>query len=222
VRQAFIEAFDRTYIPKLFQSGEAPIASWISPGLLGYNPEIGLKFNLEKARQLLSEAGYPNGKGFPKVELWYANTTPENRQMSEIAQFQWQHNLHVPVELKNVEWKVYLKQLDQDPPQIFRLQWYVDYPDPDSFMNMYTSESGNNHSQWKNKRYDELVKKASIALDPDTRKALYDQAQKLLIEDDAVFMPLYVVPKSYMLKPNVGGFMLDSLNIARLDQVRFK
>jgi len=222
VRQAFIHAFDRTYIPKLFQSGEAPIASWISPGLVGYNSQIGLTFNIAQAKQLLAQAGYPDGKGFPKVELWYASTTPENRQMAEIAQFQWQHNLHVPVELKNVEWKVYLKQLDQDPPQIFRLQWFVDYPDPDSFMNMYTSDSGNNHSQWKNKPYDELVQKAAMTRDPAARKALYDQAQKLLLQDDAVFMPLYVIPKSYLLKSNVAGFTLDALNVVRLDQVRFK
>jgi len=219
VRQAFSHAFDRTYIPKLFQSGEAPITSWISPGLFAYNPNIGLGFDLNAAQKLLAEAGYPGGKGFPKVEIWYASTTPENRQMAEIAQFQWQHNLHVPVELKNVEWKVYLKQLDQDPPQIFRLQWYVDYPDPDSFMNVFISESGNNYTRWKSTQYDHWVQQAAITLNPAARKALYDKAQRLLLEDTAAITPLYVMPKSYLLKPNITGFALDSLNIVRLDQV---
>lgn len=221
VRKAFIQSFDRSYVPKLFQGGEQPIRSWISPGLVAHNPQIGLGFDVEQARQLLREAGYPEGKGFPVVELLYANTTPENRQMAEIAQFQWKKHLGVKVELKNVEWKVFLKQLDDDPPQIFRLQWYVDYPDPDSFLGVFISESGNNHTQWTSKQYDAWVKQAAVVLDPTARLALYNQAQKLLLEEAAAILPLYVIPKSYLLKPDVEGFMLDELNIARLDNVRF-
>ncbi len=221
VRKAFIESFDRTYIPKLFQGGEAPIRSWISPGLFAYNPKVGLGYNLSQAQQYLAQAGYPNGKGFPRVELWYANTTPENQEVAEIAQFQWEHNLGVHVDLKNVEWKVYLKQLDNDPPQIFRLQWYVDYPDPDSFMEVFVSESGNGHIQWKSNSYDDLVHSAAIELNPKKRFALYNQAQKLLLEKEAGIMPLYVIPKSYLVKPNVAGFRLNNLDVVMLDNVHF-
>lgn len=220
VRKALIQAFDRTFIPKLFQSGERPIASWITPGLFGYNPQIGLPFDVPKARQWLAEAGYPGGKGFPKVSFMYASTSPENRQMAEIAQFQWHQNLGIDVEITNLEWKMFLKQLAEDPPPIYRLQWYVDYPDPDSFMNVFISDSGNGHIGWKNKSYDALVSRAAVTLDPDRRLALYNQAQRLLLAQDACILPLYVIPKSYLLKPRVQGFMLNELNLPILDRVQ--
>lgn len=220
VRKAFIAAFDRTYIPKLFQGGETPITSWITPGLFAYNPEIGIAFNVDQARHYLAQAGFPEGRGFPKVELLYASTTPENRQMAEIAQYQWRKNLGVEVEIKNVEWKVFLKQLQQDPPHIFRLQWYVDYPDPDSFLGVFISDSGNGHIQWSSPRYDQWVKAAAIEQDPARRKALYNQAQKLLLEEVAGIMPLYVIPKSYLVKPHIKGFHLNELNLAILDDVQ--
>lgn len=222
VRKAFIHAFDRSFIPKLFQGGEQAIHSWISPGLFAHNPQIGLGFDKEKAQRYLAEAGYPEGKGFPTVELLYANTTPENRQMAEIAQFQWRQNLGVPVEIRNVEWKVFLKQLDDDPPQIFRLQWYVDYPDPDSFLGVFISDSGNGHIRWRNPLYDQWVREAAVTLDPRQRFELYNKAQKELLESDAGIMPLYVIPKSYLLKTNVSGFELNDLNIAILDQIQFR
>ncbi len=222
VRKAFIHAFDRQYIPKLFQGGEQIIQSWITPGLTAYNPAIGLPFDLEKARQYLAKAGYPNGKGFPRVEMLYANTSPEVRQMAEIAQYQWQENLGVQVDLKTVEWKVFLKELDDDPPPIFRLQWYVDYPDPDSFMTVFISESGNNFTRWTSKTYDRLVREAATAQTLSERQALYDQAQRLLLEEAAAIMPLYVIPKSYLLKPDVLGFELNELNLPILDNVHFQ
>ena len=154
------------------------------------------------------------------MELLYANTTPENRQMAEIAQFQWKNNLGVPVEIKNVEWKVFLKQLDDDPPQIFRLQWYVDYPDPDSFLGVFIQDSGNNHTLWTSPKYDSYVKDAAVELDPAKRFELYTQAQKLLVEDFAAIMPLYVIPKNYLVQPNVTGFELNELNLAILDNIR--
>lgn len=220
VRKAFAHAFDREFIPKLFQGGEKPIRSWISPGLFAYNPEIGLDFDLDKARRYLAEAGYPGGKGFPTVELLYANTTPENRQMAEIAQFQWKQNLGVDVQIRNVEWKMFLRQLDEDPPQIFRLQWFVDYPDPDSFLGVFVSESGNNHTQWTSGQYDEWIRQAAVESNPTRRKALYDKAQRELLEHSAGIMPLYVVPKSYLLKSNISGFSLNELNVPLLDNVQ--
>ena len=71
-------------------------------------------------------------------------------------QAQWRENLGVEVSIANMEWKVFLDKLQNDPPQMFRMGWGADYPDPDNFMNLFTSYSGNNKGRWKNARYDAL------------------------------------------------------------------
>jgi hypothetical protein len=94
----------------------------------------------------------------------------------------WQRNLGVIVALDNQEWKVYLKNLLNDPPHIFRLGWGADYPDPDNFMKLFTGNSGNNNTRWKNSHYDQLLELAARELDSKKRAQLYDEAQKILVE----------------------------------------
>lgn len=221
VREAFAYALDRNYYPKLMQSGQKPIASWISPGLLGYNPEIGLKFDPDKAKKLLAEAGYPNGKGFPTVDLTYM-TQYDIQKEAQIAQYLWKKYLNVNVRLVNMEWKVFLKQLDEDPSPIFRMGWFVDYPDADSYMGVFLSDSGNNFTRWKSKQYDDLVARAVITLDPGERQKLYDEAQRLLLEKDAVIVPVYVAEKTYLIKPWVHGLQINPLNLPNYDHLSIR
>lgn len=218
VRQAFAYALDRNYYPELMQSGQKPITSWITPGLAGYNPNIGLKYDPEKARKLLAEAGYPNGKGFPTVRISF-QTLYDIQKEAEIAQYLWKKNLNVDVRLDNMEWKVLLSKLDEDPPQIFRLGWFVDYPDADSFMNVFLSDSGNNHTRWKSAEYDTLVQKAVITLNPAERQKLYDQAQRLILEKTTAIIPIYVAEKTYLVKPYVHGLEINPLNLPNYDHL---
>ncbi|WP_303674194.1 peptide ABC transporter substrate-binding protein [Vampirovibrio chlorellavorus] len=221
VRQAFAYALDRSYYPRLMQSGQRPMTSWITPGLVGYNPHMGLSYNPQKARQLLAEAGYPDGKGFPTVHLSF-QTLYDIQKEAEIAQYLWKKNLNVDVRLDNMEWKVLLSKLDEDPPQLFRLGWFVDYPDADSFMNVFLSDSGNNHTRWKNSRYDALVQQAVTTLNPQQRQRLYDQAQRLLLELDTAIIPVYATEKTYLVKPRFQGLTINSLNLPDFDQLRLK
>lgn len=221
VRQAFAYALDRSYYPRLLQSGQKPLASWISPGLVGYNASIGIPYNPEKARQLLAEAGYPNGKGFPKVKLSF-QTLYDIRKEAEIAQSLWKKNLNVDVRLENMEWKVLLSKLDEDPPQMFRLGWFVDYPDADSYMSVFLAHSGNNHTRWNNTIYDRLVHQAVTTLDPAARQRLYDQAQRLLLEKDTAIIPIYAAEKSYLVKPYVHGLEMNALNLPNFDHLSIR
>lgn len=221
VRQAFAYALDRNYYPELLQSGQKPTTSFISPGLVGYNPNVGLKYDPQKAKQLLAEAGYPNGKGFPTVYLSY-QTLYDLQKEAEIAQYLWKKNLNVDVRLNNMEWKVLLSKLHEDPPQIYRMGWFVDYPDPDSFLNVFLSDSGNNYTNWKDKTYDTLVNQAVITLDPSKRKVLYDQAQKLLLEKVTAIIPIYVAEKTYLVKPYVHGLEINPLNLPNYDHLKIE
>lgn len=214
VRKAFIMAVDRRVFPTILHGGEQPASSWIPPGMLAYNPKIGLPFNPPEARRLLREAGYPDGNGFPPVTLAY-NTEEDHKMVAEAVQGMWERNLGVVVSLDNQEWKVYLKKLQNDPPNIFRLGWGADYPDPDNFMKLFTSTSGNNLTHWKNPRYDQLVDQAARELNPHKRTKIYDQAQTILCETDLPIMPLFWTAESTLLSPRFRGLQLNSMG--RLD-----
>jgi oligopeptide transport system substrate-binding protein len=214
LRKAFALAIDREVFPKILQGGQTPATSWIPPGMLAHNPEIGLKFNPAEARRLLSEAGYPDGKGLPSIVLGY-NTDEEKKLIAEAIQSMWQKHLGVVVRIENQEWKVFLKKLQNDPFPVFRAGWGADYPDPDNFMKLFTSNSGNNHGRWKNSRYDELLEIAARELDAKKRGKIYDDAQKLLTEIDVAIVPLYWKAESTILSPKFTGLEYNSM--ARMD-----
>lgn len=214
VRKAFAMAIDRDVLPKILQGGQTPATSWVPPGMLAHNPEIGLKFNPTEARRLLKEAGYPDGKGLPPIVLGY-NTDEEKKLVAEAVQSMWQKHLGVLVRIENQEWKVFLKKLQTDPFPVFRSGWGADYPDPDNFMKLFTSNSGNNHSRWKNPRYDQLLELAARELEAKKRSQLYDDAQRILTETDAAIVPLYWKAEATMLNPRFTGLEYNSM--ARMD-----
>ncbi|MFQ5849523.1 MAG: peptide ABC transporter substrate-binding protein [Candidatus Binatia bacterium] len=221
VRRAFAMAIDRRIFSKILHGGEQPISSWIPPGMLGHSPRIGLSFNPTEARRLLAEAGYPNGKGFPKVTLGY-NTDETHKMVAEAIQGMWKQHLGVLVRLDNQEWKVYLSKINTDPPHVFRLGWGADYPDPNNFMKLFTSTSGNNNTRWKNERYDELVERAAQEMNEEERITLYDEAQKILCETDLPIISLFVTAETTVLNPRFTGLRFNSMARLMLRNVRLK
>ena len=189
----------------------------VTEGLEGQAP--GLHFNPPEARRLLREAGYPEGKGFPRIVLGYDNDE-DRKLVAEAVQGMWQRNLGVVVGLENQEWKVYLKKLQNDPFPVFRDGWGADYPDPDNFMKLFTSNSGNNHLRWKNNRYDQLVESAAREFDAKKRVRLYDDAQRILCETELPMVPLYWRTESTVLNPLFTGLELNSMGRLDLHQVR--
>ncbi|HXF75591.1 MAG TPA: peptide ABC transporter substrate-binding protein [Methylomirabilota bacterium] len=214
LRKAFSLAIDREVFPKILLGGHTPATSWIPPGMLAHNPAIGLKFNPDEARRMLSEAGYPDGKGLPPIVLGY-NTLDDHKLVAEAIQGMWQRYLNVVVRLENQEWKVYLKKLQTDPFPVHRAGWGADYPDPDNFMKLFTSNSGNNHGRWKNPQYDQLLEQAAQELDAEKRTKLYAAAQKLLTETDAAIAPLFWRSEATVLSPKFTGLEYNSM--ARMD-----
>ncbi|MBI4529585.1 MAG: peptide ABC transporter substrate-binding protein [Deltaproteobacteria bacterium] len=221
VRKAFALAVDRNLFPKILHGGEKPAGYWIPPGMPAHNPKIGLVYNPPEARRLLREAGYPDGRGFPQVTLAY-NTDEDHKMVAEAVQGMWKRNLGVLVRLDNQEWKVYLNKLNTDPPHIFRLGWGADYPDPDNFMKLFTSLSGNNHTRWKNPRYDRVLDMAAREFNERKRKRLYDEAQKILCETDIPIVPLFTTAESTLLNQRFTGLEYSSMGRLLLRQVRAK
>lgn len=199
-RRAFSMALDKTKIPKVLMGGELPANSFVPQGMFGYEPEIGLKFNPKKARELIWQE-LQSGK-YPKIRLHF-NSDARNLRVAEWAQEEWKQNLGIAVDIVNEEWKSYLSHLENRPPQLFRMGWGADYPDPDNFLNLFTSYSENNHTNWKNKAYDELIARAASLEDQQERKKFYALAQKILLEEETAIVPLFTYSRHYLAKPRV-------------------
>jgi oligopeptide transport system substrate-binding protein len=204
VRRAIAMSLDRTDFPKILRRGEVPAFSWIPGPLLGYDPK--------QARKLLAQAGYPDGKGFPRVELLYPNRE-DTRTVVEAIQDQLKRNLGIHIRLVNQEWKVYLSTLHRDSPPIYKASWGADYPDPETFMNVFTSSNGNNTTRFSDPHYDSLVTAASSEQNEKRRGSLYQQADEYLCKDQVPIVPTYLSTQNLMVKPWVNGLVFNPLDI---------
>jgi len=205
VRQAFAMAVDRkTLVERVTKAGERPSYSLVPPDPEGYTPKTLFAYDPRKARELLAQAGYPNGEGFPSVELLY-NTQDNHRKVALAVQQMLAQNLGVTVTLQNQEWKVYLNSKKNLEHQIVRAGWIADYLDPSNFFEILGSQSGNNDTGWKNDAYDTLMQELKSTNDPDQRKALFDQANEILADEMPV-LPIYLYADLNLVAEEVKGW----------------
>lgn len=212
VRKALGMAVDREantrYVTK---AGEVPASTYVPAGLRGYTNAKGLTFDPAGAKRLLAEAGYPEGKGFPKLELLY-NTNELHRVVTQAVQEMWKQNLGISVELVNVEWKVYLARQGQLDYQISRAGWIGDYVDPNTFLDMWVTGGGNNQTGWSNRQYDDMISRAACRLvNPAERMRLLQAAEQLLL-DEAPVLPLYTYVNTGLLSRKVKGWYPNILD----------
>lgn len=205
VRKALNLAIDRESIVRnVTRGGEKAAYSLVPPGCAGYDSRHQVEYNIEKARKLLAEAGYPGGKGFPEYSILY-NTLESHKTIAEAIQQMWKNNLGINVKLENQEWKVYLNSKTEGDFEMVRFGWIGDYVDPNTFLDLYTRESGNNNSNWWSDDYDELLAEANRTGDPEKRFELMQQAEKILL-DELPIMPIYYYTSTYLLDPRVKGW----------------
>jgi len=205
VRKALSIGFDREVITRdILKAGQIP-ATWFCPEMPGYEPPEGFGYDRDEARRLLREAGYPNGAGFPEVELLY-NTNEAHKQVAEVIVQQWRENLGITVGLRNTEWKVYLDDVQNLNYDISRAGWIGDYTDPNTFLDMFVTDGGNNNTGWSSERYDRLIELAARERVPSSRAALLRGAEELLIEDEFPIIPIYIYVNQGMIREKVGGW----------------
>jgi len=205
VRRALSLAVDRErLVEKVTGGGEEPAYSFYPPLCSDYEPGTTLRENVVEARRLLTEAGYPDGAGFPRFELLY-NTSESHRMIAEAIQQMWRVNLSVDARLLNQEWKVYLDTRDIGDFTVARAGWVPQYDDVSIFAQLLLGDNPNNSSRWKNDAYDKLVHRADRELDPSVRESLYQEAEAILLQDMPV-MPLYYYRRNYLIRPEVQGW----------------
>ncbi len=212
VRRAVSMAIDRSIFPRILRRGEEPSGTWIPPALLGYSATSATSFDPVQAHKLMAAAGYTSDKKLPPIELLYPNRE-DTRLVVEAIQDQLKQNLNLNVELVNQEWRVYLETLRRDAPPLFRASWGADYPDPETFMNLFTSHNGNNNTGWSNAPYDQLLVQASCEQNSAKRAKLYATADALLCKTEAPIVPTYLSTLNVMIKPWVHGISLNPLDL---------
>ncbi|MCA9135958.1 MAG: peptide ABC transporter substrate-binding protein [Planctomycetales bacterium] len=221
VRQAISMAIDRKQIvQQVTKGGEQPAYSVVPPGIAGYKGAEGLKENVQRAQQLLAEAGFPQGRGFPKISLLY-NTSERHRPVAEVLQQQLQNNLNIKVEIKNMEWGSFVETVQQEKYEMARYGWVGDYPDPNTFLDLWVSDNPQSNTNWSNPEYDGLLKSASGELDPAKRMELLRQAETILATELPI-IPIYFYTSAEMAKTNIVGFAPSALDLHPLSVLRFR
>ena len=205
VRQALSLAIDRESLIKNVSLGrERPAHGYTPDGTAGYSTPQEVEYNPEKARALLEEAGFPNGKGFPTMDILY-NTSETHKVVAEAIQQMWRKNLNLNFTLSNQEWKVYLNSQRELNYDVSRSAWVAGYIDPMAFLYMWTSDNGNNNTGWSNPHYDALIKKAYQTSDIEQRHAYLQQAETILLQDMPM-IPLYWTTRIYIMSPDVKNW----------------
>ena len=221
VRQALALAIDRDYIVEsVAKGGQQPADTFVPTGLS--DVEIDKEFhdsaepwydlndyegNINKAKQLLSEAGYPDGEGFPTRELM---CNPGHENIMEAIQNMWSENLGINVTISSQDWNVFIDTRNEGNYQVARHGWLADYNDPISFLDMWVTNGGNNDSQWSNKEYDALIETVKTSTDRETRYQAMHDAEKILGEEMPI-IPIYFYTDLYLKADNLEGVYLSPL-----------
>jgi oligopeptide transport system substrate-binding protein len=208
VRKALALALDKQDIVTKITRCNEPIANTlVPPGNAGYVPPTGLTYNVEEARQLLAEAGYPGGKGFPEVNMLYA-LRGSSQQVAEEMQALWSRDLGITsIHLRGQEWKVYLNTQQLIDFDLALGAWIGDYNDPQTFIDMFVTDGGNNQTGWGDPQYDAMLTQSENTADPAARMKILHDMEKILVEDQVPIVPVYFwVGMSLYYPDKVGGF----------------
>lgn len=219
VRRALSLAIDREAVAgPVMRGSRKPAYSFVPPDTAGYTSTAGVRTDFAEARKLLAEAGYPDGKGFPKFEV-KMNADPVNTKVFEAIQQMWARELGVPCTLSTMDLRVYIDAMQTLAFDALRSRWVGDFNDPATFTDLFTSTSGNNNTGWKNADYDRLIAAASRELDTTRRFDLLHQAEAVLL-DEVPATPVFYGTRTYLIHPDVQGWVPALLGVHRYQTLR--
>lgn len=218
VRRALAMAIDRESLAAhVFQGGEQAASRLTPPDTAGYTAEANLPYDPEQARALLAAAGFPDGSGFPVMEIM-SRAREINQSLIEAVQQMWRDELGIDVEIAMKEQRVWLDQETHLNYDISNARWIGDYVEPYTFLELFLSFSGNNNTGWVNSAYDETLQRAAALSDEAQRYALYQQAEAMLLAD-APIAPIYHGTQAYLKRPEVQGWPPALLGFHRYQRV---
>jgi oligopeptide transport system substrate-binding protein len=205
VRRALSLAIDRQEIvQRITRAGEVPATSLVPPGIPQYDCAAFPGFDLELARKTLTEAGYPGGQDFPKIEILY-NKNETHEAIAQLIQARWKQILGIDVGLRQQEWGVYLDSQKRLDFMVARAGWSGDYIDPNTFLDMFVTGGENNQTGWGRADYDQLIQAASVEGNPQKRMEIFRRAETIFL-DELPVIPIYYKVSKNMVRPYVKGF----------------
>ena len=200
------------------RQNEQPATGFVPPGMGDYQAFKMITYNPDKARQLLAEAGYPDGKGFPKLNI-LINFSEVHRTVAEAIQQMWKEELHINVEIQNQEWKVLLDTQNNMNYDIARYGWIGPFMDPVGFLDIWITGNRNNSTHWGDPKYDALIYQAARTGDAKVRLDLLHQAEELFLSKLPVVL-IYWYTRGYLMQPSVKNWnplVLDKHNYKFID-----
>ncbi len=232
VRRALSAAVDKQEIvDTISRNDEMPTDVFVPKNkdyFPGYPTPTGVQYNVEEAKRLLAEAGYPNGKGFPKIALTYDTDNIVHGAVAQNLARQWREKLGVQLDMNGMEHlqfrEVYKPKMVDGKLQpgnfaISRGSWYGDYLDVTTFTDMFMPLSLNNTAVWVNEEYARLCNEARATADPQARLALLAQAEQIFL-DEAAILPLFHYTNRYLHRGDVTGISQSPRNMVVIKHVQ--
>ncbi len=226
VRQALALAVDkRRLTSRITASGEEPADHIVPTVTANYLRGEGQRFDIALARRLLAEAGFPQGRGFPPIDLLLDSAGGGSARVNERTGVElkalWERELGIRVELRRMEKKAYFvaqRSLEYD---LSRSSWIGDYNDPNTFLDLFMTENGNNRTGWSNARYDQLLRAAASEPDLKNRAILLRDAETLLVREEVPVIPLWFeVGFSLYRSDEIEGFHGNAVDVHPLNALR--
>lgn len=218
VRLALARAIDRDAIAQgVLRGSRAPATHYTPPDCAGYTARATLTTDADAARRALAEAGFPQGKGFPVLEL-QARNDEIHTKVAEAIQSMWQHTLGIEVRIAAMEQKTWLQNMLSQNYTISTARWVADFPDPSTFLDAYVTGNGYNMTGWSDTDYDALIRDASRTAAPAARYELYQRAEARLLSA-APIAPVFFGARTYLIHPAVHGWEPATLGLNRYKNV---
>jgi oligopeptide transport system substrate-binding protein len=218
VRQALSLAVDRKEITEVAAgAGEIPALSVVPISMPHYTVQTCEPSDPQKARRLLAEAGFPDGRGFPKLEILY-NTDQQHQAIAELLRKQWQKELGITASLRSEEWGSFQDSTLQLKFLVARRAWVGDYLDPNTFLDLFVTDGENNCTGFSNAEYDKLIADAAQEVDTNKRRLILQSAEKLLMEEMPIIPIFYYVSRN-VVRPRVRGLYNNPMDMHPLQDI---
>ncbi len=218
VRRALAFATDRVSLARDVLRGQRPADNLAVRGAGGYVSRSPVPANVAQARALLAAAGFPDGAGFPAVQLTYSASRAGMKESCEALQFAWKRDLGIQVDLAQIEYKVWLDALRTRKHQFILDSWSSRVDDPVEWFGLFTTDSPNNDAGWLNADYDAAFLASESDSNPAARFEHFQKLDALLLQEMPV-IPLFHGNKDYLLHPSVRGWEDNALDAHPLQGV---
>ncbi len=221
VRKALTISIDREALIENFLRGKQTAAyNFVPDHCGGFKTKKYFSYNVEEAKKLMKEAGFEGGKNFPKIRLAY-NTSEQHKPIAEAIQQMWKQSLNVDAELYNLSWPAYLDMRKRRDFQIIRAGWTADFNAPETFLNVFLSQSGLNHSGFSSKAYDTFLAQAMCAKDNTERFKNLSLAEDELFKEYPI-LPIYFYTRIFQISPLLEGYNTNLLDYQNFKRLRFR